>query len=145
MMRFGAKAGNRKPWEELFFFPGVEDAQEKDGQKKAGHYREALEALRLAPSASNKQPWRIVKDPDDTAGPRFHFFLEPTSGYGKIGEGVSLQDIDMGIAMSHFEAASEETGLSGKWVSAEPAAKAIAGELEDTLKEARYIVTWQGR
>lgn len=142
MMRFGAKAGNRKPWEELFFFPGGDAGDE---QTKAGNYREALEALRLAPSASNKQPWRTVKDPDETAGPRYHFYLEPSGGYGKIGEGVSLQDIDMGIAMCHFEAAAEETGLPGKWITEEPAAEAIADDLEALPQNARYIVTWQGR
>ncbi len=145
MMRFGAKAAKRKPWDELFYFPGGGPKDDRTDRTKDGPYGGALEALRLAPSASNKQPWRIVKDPDDSAGPRYHFYLEPSGGYGKIGEGVSLQDIDMGIAMCHFEAAAEETGLSGKWVSAEPAAKALAGNLEEALRDACYIVTWQGR
>lgn len=30
-------------------------------KEEAGNYEAALEMVRIAPSASNKQPWRILK------------------------------------------------------------------------------------
>ena len=80
-----------------------------------------LEAVRWAPSASNKQPWRIVRDGED-----WHFYLQRTKGYGKGSLLFSalhladLQRVDMGIAMCHFELAARELGLAGAWVLEEP-------------------------
>ncbi|NLD50619.1 MAG: nitroreductase, partial [Clostridiaceae bacterium] len=57
VMRRVAGSDSRKNWNELFFdgfFGNVLDKQ------KAGHYAVPLEMVRLAPSASNKQPWRVV-------------------------------------------------------------------------------------
>jgi len=59
--------------------------------------------VRIAPSASNKQPWRIVKIEG-----AWHFFLERTKGYGdgiifKLLKLADIQRLDMGIAMCHFE------------------------------------------
>jgi hypothetical protein len=39
---------------------------------------EALQAVRMAPSATNRQPRRIVRD-----GAAWHFYLRRTKGYGK--------------------------------------------------------------
>ena len=44
----------------------------------ADGYAAALEAVRMAPSATNRQPWRIVR-----AGRDWHFLLRRTRGYGK--------------------------------------------------------------
>jgi len=63
-----------------------------------------------APSASNKQPWRIVR-----AQNNFHFFLSRTPGYGGFAPNVDIQRLDMGIAMAHFELRSREAGLEGSW------------------------------
>ena len=54
-----AGAHHRLAWEKLFFDRqfGVPLAPED-----AGQYVIPLEMVRLAPSASNKQPWRIVRD-----------------------------------------------------------------------------------
>ena len=63
--------------------------------------REALEMVRLAPSASNKQPWRVMMDANGDA----HFFIHRTPNYegGKIG--YDIQWLDMGIAVAHYEIA----------------------------------------
>ncbi len=72
-------------------------------KEKAGAYMQPLEMVRRAPSASNKQPWRIVRITD-----RWHFYLQRTKGYGKgtlmyrILRLADLQRVDMGIAMCHF-------------------------------------------
>jgi len=91
--------------------------------------------VRLAPSASNKQPWRILRQ-----GNAWHLYLRRTPGYG--GGLVSLflaradlQRVDMGIAICHFELTAGEIGLKGAWEVKEPA---IARP--DNLTE--YIVSW---
>ncbi|HEX9156614.1 MAG TPA: nitroreductase family protein, partial [Syntrophales bacterium] len=70
--RFMAKSDNRKPWQELFF-------DEQPGnplvKENAGAFGPALEAVRIGPSASNRQPWRIIRE-----GASCHFFLARTPG-----------------------------------------------------------------
>lgn len=109
IMRFSIGADRRKPWKEIFF-----DGNFKTpiSFEKAGKYLDSLEMLRLAPSASNRQPWRIIKQSNQNV---FHFFLCRSPGYNKIIREVDLQRIDMGIAMCHFELTSSEKGLKGSW------------------------------
>lgn len=56
-----------------------------------------LEVVRVAPSASNKQPWRAVVD-----GNIVRFYLERTHNYAKMIK-YDIQLLDIGIALSHFE------------------------------------------
>ncbi len=112
IIRWGARSDMRKKWGELFFGNSFTSPMTK---KDAGAYEVPLEMVRLAPSASNKQPWRISKTPDE-----FRFFLKRTEGYIRIGNGVDLQRIDIGIAMAHFELACRESGLPGHWVKTDP-------------------------
>ena len=102
-----AGSRKRKPWPELFF---ESNHQTPLTQGAAGGYAEVLDLVRLAPSASNKQPWRVVQDPQG-----FHFFLQRTSGYHKPRLFSDLQRVDMGIASCHFELACTEFGLPGEW------------------------------
>jgi nitroreductase len=117
LIRAGVHAHDRKPWRELFFdaAPGMPLTAQN-----AGRYADALEAVRRAPSASNKQPWRIVRD-----GSAFRFLLNRTPGYGSA-LGFDVQRLDMGIAMSHFEIAALAAGLGGHW-EIEPAGGGEAG------------------
>jgi nitroreductase len=116
-IRKAAKSDQRLPWSELFF---DKDTSTPLGEQDAGEYQSLLEMVRLGPSASNKQPWRIVR-----GNKAWHFYLLRTPGYRnnpyiakmKIAD---LQRIDMGIAMSHFELAAEEMGLEGSWKILEP-------------------------
>ena len=65
--------------------------------------------VRLAPSAGNKQPWRILKEKDNNI---FHF-------YWVIGKNINynkLHKIDMGIAVCHFDLMVKELGLKGNWI-----------------------------
>lgn len=127
-MRFTAGAKKRKPWETLFF--NGTPAHPLSAEE-AGPYAEPVESLRWAPSASNKQPWRIIK-----AGERqlYHFYISRTMNYGLLGDTVSLQDIDMGIAMCHFDLAAREKGLSGVWLEQDPG---ITGS------DLEYISSWK--
>lgn len=114
----GAGSKNRKNWSELFFNKNFDTPLNKD---EAGCFKDALEMVRLAPSASNKQPWRIVKD-----GNTFHFFLRRTTGYrGLIG--FDIQRLDIGIAMCHFEAVINEQGLKGAWIDGKSEFKNVKG------------------
>jgi len=116
----------RKPWSEIFFTGNFTKPLTKE---QAGKYTEALENVRLAPSASNKQPWRIVLD---TTGNYFHFYLDRAFGYNL--REVPIQDLDMGIAMNHFESTLRETGSTGSWLVSTGAPR------QNSLD---YIVSWQ--
>lgn len=113
---FKQMAGSKKRmlWEELFFL-GKDGVPLED--KKTAKYEIPLECVRIAPSASNRQPWKIIKDKERN---NYHFYLKKTKGYDKLFEGVSLQNIDMGIAMCHFELAVQELGLKGYWQTGKP-------------------------
>ena len=134
MVRQMAHARQRLPGEQLFF-DGAFGAPL--APTAAGDLAVALEMVRLAPSASNKQPWRIVKD-----GAVWHFYLQRTKGYreGRIMRLMKIDDmqrIDMGIAMCHFALAAAELGRQGRWEQREPPL-----EKPDELTE--YIVSWIG-
>lgn len=94
IVRFIAKGNQRKPYEELFFRGDFDSPLEKTSLPIFG---EALEMVRLAPSASNKQPWRVLY-----LNGVFHFYLQETPGYSKAFP-YNIQKIDMGIAACHFE------------------------------------------
>jgi len=74
-MRFVAKSDKRKDWSELFFKDNFSTALSKS---EAGRYQDPLEMLRLGPSASNKQPWRVVKEEN-----LYHFYEKQSPGYSK--------------------------------------------------------------
>jgi hypothetical protein len=63
----------------------------------------------------------------------FHFYLSRAFGYNSLWR-VSLQNIDMGIAMCHFSLTAQEVGIKGKWQIDAAAPKE---------KSLDYIVTWQ--
>ncbi|MFW5841830.1 MAG: nitroreductase family protein [Bacillota bacterium] len=86
-----ANANTRKPFNELFFYNKT-----KDALPKTHSFRDYLEALRRAPSASNKQPWRVIVD-----GALCHVYLERTPGYAK-GLPFDIQAVDIGIAVNHL-------------------------------------------
>ena len=105
-MRKVIGANKRKPWDEIFF---DKNPQTPLTEKDAAEYAVPLEMIRIGPSASNKQPWRVVKD-----GEYFHFYLSRTKGYGSVGFDMQLNDI--GIAKCHFELSAESLGLYGEWI-----------------------------
>ncbi len=125
--RFMAKSDKRKPWQELFF-------DEQPGnplmKENAGACSQALEAVRVGPSASNRQPWRVIRD---GSGMVFHFFLQRTAGYDKMTGEIRLQEVDMGIALCHFELAAAELGVAGSWQQAKPGLDAGTWE---------YVASW---
>lgn len=103
IMRKAVKADSRLPFETLFF---DETFNVPLTEEKAGCLAEVLETVRWAPSAVNKQPWRVVVDKDAA-----HFYLKRNKGF--ISDAVGdMQKIDLGIALCHFALVAEENGLS---------------------------------
>ncbi|MDD4297828.1 MAG: nitroreductase family protein [Ruminiclostridium sp.] len=111
VMAAAAGSKNRKEWAELFFEKDFSRPLEKE---KAGIFEECFDMIRIAPSASNKQPWRIIKD-----GNNYHFFVCRSPGYGKFMR-FDIQRLDVGIAMCHFELTLSELGGSGNWSDMNP-------------------------
>ena len=131
--RLYAGADQRLPWKDLFFSQsfGISLSMEK-----AGSYQEPLEAVRLAPSASNRQPWRVLQSDQE-----WHFYLRRTPNYPSplfdfLVDLADLQKIDLGIAMSHFELSARDLGLTGHWVIKDPGIS-----LPDEYLE--YSATWR--
>ena len=102
MMRMAIKADDRLPFEELFYDGAIETPLSKE---KADSLRFPLEMVRLAPSAVNKQPWRVV-----VADNAAHFYLKRSKGFGHESD-LDMQKIDMGIALCHFALTAKENGL----------------------------------
>ncbi len=104
MMRRLSKGDSRNDWSALFFDQNFAVPLTPEA---AGDFASALEMVRLAPSASNKQPWRIIKDKQT-----FHFFEQKAPGYSQT-FAYDIQRVDMGIAACHFELTNLDQGRKG--------------------------------
>ena len=126
---FHVSAGskNRKSWPEIFFYRTFSEPLNKSS---AGELEVPLEMVRLAPSAVNKQPWRLVADDNGV-----HFFLKRTAGFKSMFT-MDLQRIDMGIAMCHFELAADIDCKSGLWKIENP-------DIPSVPKDVEYIASWK--
>ena len=124
VMRRGCGADGRLSGEKLFFDGGFDRPLVG---KALEPYNDTLELVRWAPSAVNKQPWRIV-----LRDGRFHFYLRHDKGY--IGEAVGdLQRIDLGIALCHFVLGARLRGQTPTVTVADPGIP--------TSPDTEYIVT----
>lgn len=128
LIKFQGRSGGRKDWSELFklnnFTTPIPINEELE------KIEEALENVRLAPSAVNKQPWRIIKDNN-----KFHFYKEEKYSNHSKETGVDNHRIDMGIAMCHFDLTCKEHGIKGKFIDNNP-------ELSYAPTDFKYIITW---
>lgn len=127
LMRKATKADQRKPFETLFFDGAFDTPLTKE---KAGKLAEPLETVRWAPSAVNKQPWRVVSDQKGV-----HFYLKHSKGYVSDAAG-DMQKIDMGIALCHFALAAKENGIHTCFSTNDPGITAEA----DTEYIASYLL-----
>lgn len=112
IVRFGAKSDKRKEFQTLFFHDNPDTPLSHEA---AEAYMEVLSMVRLGPSASNQQPWRIIKEAEKN---NFHFYIFRSKAYNKAQHsisGVDLHQVDIGIAMSHFELTCQTLGLNGNW------------------------------
>jgi nitroreductase len=127
-LRYVVKADNKKPWDKLFFDSSFDVPLNKEN---IGRLETPIEMVRLGPSASNKQPWRLLLSSDR----KFcHFYIEHTPNYSsKLG--YDMQLLDMGIAMGQFELACKEVEIDGSWVLENPTIPLPNEHIE-------YIVSW---
>ncbi len=93
ILHMAARSGRRRPFGELFFMNNFSTPLPEDGQ-----FAGPLSLMRLAPSASNSQPWRAL-----VRGNQVDFYYKP----GRF----TL--IDMGIGLCHFEAGCREKNITG--------------------------------
>lgn len=105
----------RKSYEEVFFNNDFSNPLSKEA---AGNYAEILEMVRIAPSAINKQPWRILK-----RGNEINFYKDGI---------IEMNKIDMGIALCHFHLMAKECGLNGNF-------KVIDSKVDTKYK---YVISW---
>ena len=127
LTRLSISASRRLEWGKIFFdynsgLP-LTAVQVKE-------YNDPLEMVRLAPSSGNTQPWRILFDEKTE---EFHFFKKPVS---KRYEERGLHDIDMGIAIAHFDMTAQYYQLAGKWI------KHHVKDLKH-MDDLQYVMTWQ--
>ena len=118
----------RKKWGSLFFIKNFKTPITKE---LAGNYAEALELLRLAPSSGNTQPWRVVKE---TNRDTFHFYKKSIDRHY---EKRKLHNIDVGIALCHFELGAGKNDLEGHWEKLEQPITPIPARTE-------YVISWIG-
>ena len=111
LMRKGLKSDERLPFERLFFENDFSQPLSNESP-----FAEALEMTRLAPSATNKQPWRAV-----VCGNTVHFYEYKTMKDSPLGD---VQKVDMGIALAHFDLTMAENGCSGQFFETAPPVEA---------------------
>lgn len=125
-MRKGIKADTRLQPEKLFFDGGFDKALDLSVDAQIA---DLLEMVRWAPSAVNRQPWRIVKCGND-----FHFYEKRDRGYIDK-KGFDLQKVDIGIAMSHFDIGLEELGRKAELILDDPGL--------ETTQDVFYVATYR--
>ncbi|MDE7438223.1 MAG: nitroreductase family protein [Muribaculaceae bacterium] len=94
--RLALGSSKRKPFDELFFEGDFNHPLSADSS-----YHEALEMLRLAPSSTNSQPWRVLVKDD-----KVHFFYIPKN---------AISPVDLGIGISHFYETERFNGREGEF------------------------------
>ncbi len=110
VMRTSIKADSRMDFGEVFFDGSFDKPLTESA---AGKLLEAFEAVRIGPSAVNRQPWRIV-----LCGNKAHFYEKDSKGLS--GNDWDVQKIDMGIALSHFELAAKDCGFETEFEISDP-------------------------
>ncbi len=109
MMRRGIGADNRFSADRLFF-----NEKWDSPRTPAEDMADVLEMVRWAPSAVNKQPWRIVLK--DGA---WHFYEKKDRGYVSESTG-DVQKVDLGIALCHFVLGLEYKGRKAEVIINDP-------------------------
>lgn len=125
LMRMGIKSDSRLPFEKIFF---MENFDIPLSEENAGKWQIPLDMVRLAPSATNKQPWRVV-----ICNGAAHFYEKKTPGYANEESG-DIQKVDLSIAMRHFDAGAVHEHLKGRWIFEDPQI--------DHPKDMDYIASW---
>lgn len=122
IVKFAIGSNKRKDFAKLFFEDNFKKSLKMD---KENPIVEALEMLRLAPSAINLQPWRVLK-----MNNTYHFYVVNPK---KKNDNFYIQRIDMGIGLAHFIMTLEEKNIKGQFVNSKPNIKS----------EFDYVISWE--
>lgn len=125
LMRKTLKSSTRKKWKDIFFF---RDFDTTLTHNLAGPYATPLEMLRLAPSAANAQPWRVLKDNDI-----YHFYITYKNDIYKKMD--NIKHVDLGIALAHFHQTLLSLNLKGHFIE-------FDNINIDIPKDYYYIISW---
>lgn len=102
LMRFGVGASKRKPFADLFFKDDFTMPLPEDSK-----FGEPLAMLRLAPSSTNSQPWRVLVDES----------RNKVMFYCKSRGNISI--LDCGIGICHFYETERYNGFDGSFATDE--------------------------
>ena len=91
LMRKGVKADTREDFNTLFFNKELNNLDDNTLLK----YKNILELVQKAPSAVNKQPWRLIFDDN-----KIYFYKNSNKGFKH--DDFDVQKVDIGIALNHF-------------------------------------------
>lgn len=111
-LRKSVHGDDRLPVSELFY--------DKDFEHPMQNEDALLEYVRWAPSAANRQPWRVIK-----AENRYHFYIKEK----KKSNGWDVQKVDMGIALCHLMSVT-----GGKFLREDPGIAAEGMEYIATVE-----------
>ncbi len=128
IVRFAIGSKKRILPEKLFFNDSIATPYQLT---ESDTFFKPLNAVRVAPSASNKQPWRILREGQK---PIFHFYFAENKAYNSMLRDIKIQNIDMGISLYHFAAVAMELGQSGR-ITVE--------QNPPPLADLHYIATWR--
>ncbi len=103
IIRRFAKGDSRKPFSEMFYQDDFDHPVSPETE-----FKDVLTLLQVAPSASNKQPWRILIHDGILS-----LFLDRTPDYGKSLP-YDIQALDMGIACAHLEVGLKDSNFNFK-------------------------------
>ena len=92
LMRKGLKADTRLDFNDLFF---KDNFNTKLTVEDLNKYKDIFELVRIAPSAVNKQPWRLLLIDN-----KVFFYKKTSKGFNR--DGFDIQKVDLGIALNHF-------------------------------------------
>lgn len=93
-----ARSHSREPFNTRFFMNTFEESiTEKE-------LLDQLEFVKMAPSASNKQPWRLLATKE-----AIDFYIARTPNYDSERLGYDIQMIDIGIALAHYNLVRSQT------------------------------------
>jgi nitroreductase len=131
IIKFAARSEKRHQWSSIFFDGNVKKSLTK---KVAGEYEIPLKMVQLAPSASNAQPWRIIKEINNQ---NFHFYIQRGKRITlRLPSWPDFPRIDIGIAVCHFDLTARDLSLKGYWIFDKPNIL--------TPNSFNYVTSWIG-
>jgi len=111
LVRYIAKSDKRKTHDQLFFNLNKSgDVSVLDFNENKPNVTQLLEMVRIAPSASNKQPWRIIVNRSS-----LHLYWDYDQAYNSGIKSHNIQALDMGIALSHLKISADDLGISNSF------------------------------